>query len=241
MMLSKSFKHYLNIHKSYLRLLHIAQRPVSNDTTIQNAIMNIPSYSSVLISGFNHQLVPNELINTLAHSKAQHLTLLTNISISDSALQSLFEKKGKVKRIITSFEGNRNCRNFDAEMVDTNTFIKACSTDGLGEYALIRSQFMDGNGCHYWIGSNMGSLLMAKWAKYFTIAQVDKFAHIEGAKDSLTKLDKIFVNLTTLCEQDVKENDVCYDVTIEPMVKRALTELNNNDVVFFSKKVMFQF
>ena len=221
-----------------MRLLHIAQRPLSNDRTVKNAIMNIPSYSNVLISGFNHQLVPNELINTLVHSKAQHLTLLTNISISNSALKSIFEKKGKVKRIITCFEGNRNCRNFDAEMVDTNTFIKACSADGLGEYALIRSQFMDGNGCHYWIGSNMGSLLMAKWAKFFTIAQVDKFAHIEETKDCLTKLDKIFVNLTAIYEQDVKENDVCYDETIEPMVRRALIELNNNDVVFFSKKVM---
>lgn len=233
-------KQYLNSHKKYLSLLHIARKPLSNKN-VQNSIMNIPSNSNVLISGFNHQLVPNELINILAHSKSQNLTLFTNVNISNLALESLFNANRKVKRIVTCFEGNRNYNKVKTEMVDTTTFIKACSTDGLGEYALIRSHFMDGNSCHYWIGLNMGSILMAKWAKYFTIAQVDKITHIKYERAFITKLDKIFVSLSAFCEKDLKDDDIYYDLTIESMIRRALIELNNNDVVYFSKKVMFNF
>lgn len=201
----------------------------------KHAIMTIPSHSTVLIGGFSNRQVPNNLIEILSGSQCDKLTILTNACIQNTALKSLIADSRKVKRLLTCLESNSNCSNVDVNMIDSIEFTKSCSTYGLGEYALIRSNRMDSNGWHYWSGPSLGNALMAKWTKFFSVAQYDNCA--DSSQPSAIALNKIFVKYSTHINEKKTEDVFTNDSKFEYMVTRALLELKNNNVVMFSEKV----
>lgn len=220
------------------------------DEKIREAVINIPSHSKVLIGGFSTRLVPESLIEILTTSskKSKNLTVLSNACAKQiPSLRSLLIDSGKVDRFVTTLESNAaelagKSNSPRVELLDTIEFTRLCSTGGVGDYALVRSNLMDTNGCHYWIGPSSVNLVMAKWAKRFAVAQFDRLGEI-NVKDTL-KLDGIFVPLSCQFDQDnTRYDDKFADdlFEIDSMLKRTLLELNNNDVVFFSTRVTFYF
>lgn len=219
--------------------------------TVRDAVINIPSFSKILIGGFGNRLVPETLIEILSSSsstakndkQSRHLTLLTNACVQKTpALKSLIHS-GRVDKLVTSLESNKSENVVSIELVDTIKFTQLCSSmNSGGDYALIRSSMMDESGCHYWVGSSSGNFLMGKWARRLTIGQFDRIGEMR-VKDDPIKLERIFVHTASQASDvnkylDEDEENGRRDLSeVEPMVKRALLELANNDVVFFSPRV----
>lgn len=232
---------------------------VSLNKQVERVLLDIPSNANVFVGGYLTKHVPNALLNILRDSKAHQLTVITNASVlQNPGLRSLFNLNGKVKRLVTSLESNRNailsrevngC--FEINLLDTNKFMKRYSHQGYasestgGECALIRSDSMDHEGNLYWndIKQTYFNDLFAKLTSGLTVSQSDRLTNVPNAS-ARSRLDKFYVNFSGVFNHGTVEkatndddDDPVLDRRLEIMVKRLVLELYHNDTIFMSKNI----
>lgn len=267
MKLNKSLKTVIHITK-YNYSISKSVLCLTTQNQVELKINEIPNNSNILIGGYLTHGVPNSLINILTNSKCHNLTLITNASIvSNQNLRELFKTKGKVKRIITSLENNRTIL-LDKDLVESNILFELnvlncskfiheyCNKNAIndkGEYALVKSDYVDKNFNLYWSSRNnlYFNDSFAKTAFAYSIAESDNLMNENSInKDDMVKVDSLFVESVLVVNSNEKKQDnqqsfkhylsLINDIKFESIVKRLLLELNqNNQNIYLSNDLKF--
>jgi acyl CoA:acetate/3-ketoacid CoA transferase alpha subunit len=271
--LKSSFKNIIQITKRNYSLTK-SVRSLSTQHQVELRINEIPNNSKILIGGYLTYGIPNDLVSILSNSKCHNLTIITNASIvSNRELRQLFKIKNKVKRIITSLENNRSIL-LDKDLIKSNNSVELnvmsclsfiqdyCNNNEnvdkreKGQYALVRSDYVDMNFNLYWLDSRnlYFNDSFAISSLFYSIAECDNLLKNDDSYNeySMVKVNSLFVksvlvinNIDNLKRQYNKQSindysNLTSDLKFESILKRVLLEFDRNNLnVYLSRDLKY--
>lgn len=262
MMLKKlKIKRYFinNVVKNYSKKFY-------NLNEVEAAVINSPIRNNTIlkVGGYLNSNVPNNLLNALFKHNCKQITVITNVSINENvALNSLFNRNDKIQRLITSLNDNYdfvidyNQRKKNVIQCDYLSNIdylnKYCLTNTPlnNHISLIKAPFVDLKGKLVWKCNQNQCFYNDLFAKNssFTIAEVgSRIENDINVKDVYAWLPEFYTNKIVINKTPTESesnhiyanfanNDLASTDRIRTVIKRLLTEFENNSFIYISNGV----